>query len=80
MEAVEKGTHSLRKASRSWNIPPNSLFDHLNEKTSNGKMGLASVLTQEEDVMVVAWILKMQECAFSITLQQFKMKVENSPK
>jgi len=45
MEAVEKGTHSLRKASRSWNIPPSSLFDHLNEKTSNGKMGLASVLT-----------------------------------
>jgi hypothetical protein len=25
--------------------------------------------------MVVAWILGMQECGFSITLQQLKMKV-----
>jgi hypothetical protein len=45
MEAVEKGAHSLRKVSRYWNIPSNSLFDHLNGKTNSGKMGLASVLT-----------------------------------
>jgi hypothetical protein len=59
MEAIEKGTHSLKKASKSWNIPPSSLFDHLNGKISNGKMGLASVLRYEEDVMVITWILEM---------------------
>jgi hypothetical protein len=59
MEAIEKGTHWLKKANRSWNIPPNSLFDHLNGKTRSGKMGLTSVLTQEEDMTIIAWILGM---------------------
>jgi len=35
MEAIERGTHSLKKTSRSWNIPINSLFDHLNGNTRN---------------------------------------------
>jgi hypothetical protein len=59
MEAIEKGTHSLKKVNRSWNIPPNSLFNHLNGKTRSGKMGLTSVLTQEEDMTIIAWILGM---------------------
>jgi hypothetical protein len=44
MEAIEKGAHSLIKVNRSWNIPSNSLFNHLSGKTNNGKMGFASVL------------------------------------
>ncbi len=59
MEAIEKGTHSLRKVSKSWNIPFNSLFDHLNGNTRNMKMGLACVLTKDEDVTMVAWVLRM---------------------
>ncbi len=38
-------------------------------------MGLASVLIEEEDVIVVAWVLGMQKCGLSLTLQQLKMKV-----
>jgi hypothetical protein len=26
MDAIEKGTHSLRRANRSWNIPISSIF------------------------------------------------------
>jgi hypothetical protein len=59
MEAIEKGTHSLRKASRSWNIPLNSLSDHFNGKKKSNKMGPTSVLTKEEDVTIVTWILGM---------------------
>jgi hypothetical protein len=68
MEAIERGTHSMKKASRYWNIQFNSLSDHLNGKTRCRKMGLACVLTKEKDVTVVAWILGMQECELSVTL------------
>jgi len=30
MDVIERGTHSLRKANKSWNIPMNSLAHHLN--------------------------------------------------
>jgi len=38
-------------------------------------MGPTNVLTKEKDVTLVAWILGMQECGLSITLQKLKMKV-----
>jgi len=73
MEVVEKGTCSLRNEIRSWNIPFNSLSKHLNGKTKRKKMESASVLIEEENVIIVAWIIGMQECEPSITLQQLKM-------
>jgi hypothetical protein len=39
------------------------------------KMGLASVLIEEGDVITIVWVLGMQECGLSITLQQLKMKL-----
>jgi len=71
MNAIEKGTHSLRRANRSWNIE--LPFDYLNRKSK--KMGPRGVLTKEKDVAMIAWILTMQECGLSIALQQLKMKV-----
>jgi hypothetical protein len=59
MEAIERGRHSLRKVNRSWNIPLNSLFDHLNGKTRSNKMGPTNVLTKEDNVTIVTWILEM---------------------
>jgi hypothetical protein len=53
---------------------PNELpFDYLNGKSK--KMGPGGVLTKEKDAAMIAWILTMQECGLSITLQQLKMKV-----
>jgi hypothetical protein len=43
-------------------------FNYLNGKSK--KMGLIGVHTKEEDVTMVTWILAMQECGLSITLQQ----------
>jgi hypothetical protein len=40
-----------------------------------GLLGLASVLIKEEDVIIIAWVLGMQKCGLSITLQQLNMKV-----
>jgi hypothetical protein len=59
MDVVERGTHSLRRANRSWNIPMSSFFDHLNGKTRSKKMGIRGVLIEEKDVIVIAWTLTM---------------------
>jgi hypothetical protein len=75
MDVIERRTHSIRRASKSWNIPMNSFVDHLNGKTRSMKMELGGVLTKEEDVVMITWTLIMQECELSINLQQLKMKV-----
>jgi len=70
MDVVKRGAHSLRKASKLWNIPMNSFFYYMNGKTKSKKMGLGSVLTKKEDALVIAWTLAMQEWGLSISLQQ----------
>jgi hypothetical protein len=75
MDVVDKETHSLRRASKSWNIPMNSIVDHLNGKTKSKKMGPGGVLIEKEDATMIKWTLDMQECGLSISLQQLKMKV-----
>ncbi len=67
MNVIENGTTSLRKASRHWNIPLTSLFDHLYGKTRSTKPRPTCVLTIEEDQAVVAWVLSMQEVGLPIT-------------
>jgi hypothetical protein len=74
MDVVRRGTHSLKKANKTWNIPLNSLFNHLNGKTKF-EMGLGGVFTIEEDVEMIEWTLTMQECRLSINVHQLKMKV-----
>jgi hypothetical protein len=68
MDAVERRTHSLRKANRSWNIPMSYLSNHLNGKNRSKKMGPRKVLIKEKDSIVIAWTLVMQECGLSIGL------------
>jgi len=56
MDVVERGTCSLKRVIKSWNIPLNSFFDHMNGKTRFRKMGLRGVLTnEEEDVIMIKW-------------------------
>jgi hypothetical protein len=69
MDVVENGTYSLRRASRAWNIPMSYILDHLNGKTRSRKMGPKGVLTEEKDVVVIAWTLAMGECGSSISLR-----------
>lgn len=67
--------HSLKKASQFWNIPFISLSNHLNGKIRFRKMVYIGVLMDEKYVVIVAWILVLQKCKLSPTLQQLKMKV-----
>jgi hypothetical protein len=75
MDVVERGSHSLRRAKRSWSIPMSSLSNHSNGKTRSRKMGPRGVRIKVEDSAVITWTLAMQECGLSIRLQQLKMKV-----
>ncbi len=59
MDVIENGTTSLKKASRHYNIPLTSLFDHLYGKTRSRKLRPTSMLTVEEDHVIVAWVLSM---------------------
>ncbi len=75
MDAIECGITSLGRAIKFWGILVISFSDHLNGKTRNRKNGPLGVLTKEEDEVVVTWVLNMQACGLSITLQQLKWKV-----
>jgi hypothetical protein len=65
----------LRKASRLWNIPLNSLFNILNDKTWTKKVRVKGVLIAREDVGILTWILTMHKASLSINIQQLKQKV-----
>lgn len=61
-----KGTYSMKKATKQWNILLSFLSNHLDGKTRSKKMEPSRVLTNEEDATIVGWILGMQECKLSI--------------
>lgn len=60
VDVDKRGICSLRRASRSWNIPLSAFFYHLNGKTRSRKMGPRGVFTKEKDVVVIKWTLDMQ--------------------
>ncbi len=50
----------MRGTSKLWNIPLFSLVDHLNGRTRNMKIEFQRMLMEEEDVVIVSWVLTMQ--------------------
>jgi hypothetical protein len=52
MDVIERGTHSLRRANKLWNISMNSLANHLNGKTKSMIMGPRGVLT---NAIMIIW-------------------------
>jgi hypothetical protein len=73
MEVIERNIISLLGANKFWGIPIISFFDHIYGKTRSRKIGPPCVPTKENKG-IVAWVLNMQQCGLSITLQ-FKWKV-----
>ncbi len=65
---MESGFTSLQNVNQTWNIPLTSLLDHFTSKTRSTKHGPPGVLTHEEDLAIVGWILNMQNCGLLITL------------
>jgi len=59
MDAVECGITSLLGTNKFWGIPVISFSHHLNGKTTSRIIGPMGVLIEEEDEVVVAWVLSM---------------------
>jgi hypothetical protein len=66
MDVMERSQTFLTNANKFWHMPFTFLLDHLNGKTILKKLGSQSVLTNEEDKALMAWILGMQECGLSL--------------
>jgi hypothetical protein len=75
LEVVERGTNTMKKASRNWGIPLFFLRNHLNDRRTSRRIRFGGVLTNEKNVVIVRWVLIMQEVGLPITLQQLKMKM-----
>jgi len=67
MEVMERGTNTMRKASRNWGIPLSFLRNHLNGRIKSKRIRFGGVLTNEENVAIVRWVLTMQEVGLPIT-------------
>jgi hypothetical protein len=72
MNIMERGITFLRGVNNFLNIPPTSLFDHLNGKTKSKKVGLLGVLI-EKNYVVFYWILEMEAYELSIKPQQLNV-------
>ncbi len=75
VDVIECGITSLQGANKFQGIPITSFSNHLSGKVESKKIEPPGVLTEKKDEVVVAWVLNMQKCGLSITLQQLKWKV-----
>ncbi len=48
MDAMKRGSTSLKKTSKFWHIPLTFLLNYLNHKTRSNKLGPQGLLTNEE--------------------------------
>jgi hypothetical protein len=69
MDAIENRTTSLKNVNKQWNILLTSLSNHLYGKTRSKKLGLVGVLIIDEDQVVVACVLSLQEVGILISLK-----------
>jgi hypothetical protein len=69
MDVIKGGNTTLKKASRLWSIPLNSLSNHINGKTRTMKVGVG-ISTIKEDATIITWILAMKKTSLSINIQQ----------
>jgi hypothetical protein len=64
IDAMERGSTSLKKTSKFWHIPLTFLLDYLNHKTRSKKLGPQGVLTNKEVHGLDFW----EKCELSIIL------------
>ena len=74
MAAVERGG-KIRAVARNFDIPASTLADHVNGRILQRKKGPSTVLTQSEEKALEEYILKMQEYAYPLSMDQLRLKV-----
>ena len=74
ISAVERGA-KIRAIARDFDIPQSTLGDHVNGRVLQRKKGPPIVLTHSEETTLEAYILKMQEYAYPLSMDQLRLKV-----
>ena len=74
MAAVERGA-KIRAVARNFDIPASTLVDHVNGKILQRKKGPPTMLIQSEEKALEEYILKMQEYAYPLSMDQLRLKV-----
>lgn len=68
LEAIKSKTLSINKASKVFNVPKSTLIDTMKQRYKNpGIPGGSTVLTSEEQQILVRWILEMGDLGFPVT-------------
>ena len=72
--AVERGA-KIKAVARDFDIPQSTLGDHMNRRVLQRKKGPPTMLTHSEETSLEAYILKMQEYAYPLSMDQLQLKV-----
>lgn len=72
---IRNNISSIRQAERNYNVLHSTLINKLKERTSeNGKMGLQTILTKEEDIFV-RWICTQGNFTQQNTFVQYREEI-----
>ena len=74
MALVERGA-KIRGIARNFDIPANTLIDHMHGRILQRKKGPSTMLIHREEKALEEYILKMQEYAYPLSMDQFRLKV-----
>ncbi|XP_026465236.1 uncharacterized protein LOC113367875 [Ctenocephalides felis] len=68
LKEIRDGTLSVYKASRTYKIPNQTLYDKIHGKyKKQGRAGAPAVLTPEEENLIVEWVITMAQMGFPVT-------------
>ncbi|XP_055707130.1 uncharacterized protein LOC129804093 isoform X1 [Phlebotomus papatasi] len=77
LEAIRNGTHSIRGASRTFQVPKTTLTDKLSGKTPERMwIGGRTLLTKDEEDVIVKWILESANNGQTVTKDHLLESVE----
>jgi transposase-like protein len=75
IKEVKKGNDSIRKIGDRYKIPASSIRDWMSGKTSSKKKGPRTVLSKEEEDVIVEWCVANQQMNRGITFYMLRKKV-----
>lgn len=76
LHSIRTNALSIRKASKEFKIPKTTLLDYLNEKHPRN-VGAPTVLTNQEEQLLIQWIIDMGERGFPVSKSQIIESVGN---
>lgn len=75
LEDIRRRKISIFKASKSHNIPYETLRRRWNNSRLKGKAGAETIFSKDEEKVLYQWILEMSSIGFSVSQKQFLSSV-----